>query len=66
MYNKGTGEVFYEIINDNLEGTYDSRLSIRLSKGIKYGFYKGYALEIEGNYHKIIKDQNVNQRLLCK
>ncbi len=60
MYNLGTGELFYEIINDSLQGTYDSRLSVRLVSGVKYGFlYKDcYALEVEGSYHKIIKGHN--------
>ena len=60
MYNKASGEVFYEIINDSLEGTYDSRLSVRVFSGSKYGFiYKNsYCLEIEGSYHKIMKGQN--------
>lgn len=56
MYNKSTGEIFYEIINDSLECTYDSRLSVRVSSGSKYGFFNFvdgksentcYALEIE-------------------
>lgn len=60
MYNKDTGEVFYEIINDSLEGTYDSRLSVRVLSCIKYNlFYKdSYCIEVEGSYHKIIKGHN--------
>lgn len=29
-YNKFDGEIYYEIINDHLEGSYDSRLSVRV------------------------------------
>lgn len=60
MYNKASGEIFYEIINDSLEGTYDSRLSVRVFAGTKYGFNfkNSYSLEIEGSYHKIMKGQN--------
>lgn len=67
MYNKSTGELFYEIINDSLDGTYDSRLSVRVSSGSKYGFFNfvegrgentAYCIEIEGSYHKLMKGQN--------
>lgn len=60
MYNKASGEIFYEIINDSLEGTYDSRLSVRVSAGTKYGFKfeNDFSIEIEGSFHKIMKGQN--------
>lgn len=61
MYNKSTGEVFYEIINDSLEGTYDSRLSVRINKCDKYetfGYKDFYMLSVEGSYHKIFRGQN--------
>lgn len=52
-------ELLYEIINDHLEGSYDSRLSIRVGCGSKYNFVNlGYYIEIEGSYHKIVKGYN--------
>lgn len=52
-------ELLYEIINDHLEGSYDSRLSVRVGCGSKYNFSKlGYYIEIEGSYHKIVKGYN--------
>ena len=54
-----TGELIYEIINDHLEGSYDSRLSVRVGCGVKYNFVdKGYYIEIEGSYHKIVNGYN--------
>ncbi|MCI8444285.1 MAG: hypothetical protein HFJ37_03875 [Clostridia bacterium] len=51
--------LLYEIINDHLEGSYDSRLSVRVGCGSKYGFVNlGYYIEIEGSYHKIINGYN--------
>lgn len=57
-YHCSTGEIFYNIINDHLEGSYDSSLSVRIDNGIKYKFPTGYVLEIEGSYHKIIRGYN--------
>lgn len=54
----GTGQVFYEIVNDSLKGSYDSSLSVRVGSGAKYNFVNMYYLEIEGSYHKIIKGFN--------
>lgn len=54
-----TGELLYEIINDHLLGSFDSRLSVRVGCGSKYNFVnKGYFIEIEGSYHKICKGYN--------
>lgn len=47
--------VLYNITNDSLQGSYDSRLSVRVGIGSKYGFNSidgGYYIEIEGSYHK--------------
>lgn len=57
-YNKSTGELYYEITTDSLVGSYDSRLSVKVSDNA--GKYKmsGYLLEVEGSYHKITKGQN--------
>lgn len=57
-YNKSTGELFYEITTDSLEGSYESRLSVKVSDNA--GKYKmsGYLLEVEGSYHKLTKGQN--------
>ena len=58
-YNKEDGEIFYEIVNDHLEGSYDSRLSVRVGCGSKYRFAnQGYYIEIEGSYHKLVKGYN--------
>lgn len=57
-YNFGTGEIFYEIVNDHLIGSYDNRLSVRTGCGSKYNFKDMYFLEIEGSYHKMIKGYN--------
>lgn len=57
-YCKGTGEVFYEIINDKLEGSYSSSLSVRVGQGAKYKFINNYYIEIEGSLHKILKGYN--------
>lgn len=49
----------YEVINDHLEGSYDSRLSVRVGCGSKYRFNTlGYYLEIEGSYHKFVHGYN--------
>ena len=57
-FNMGTGEVYYEIVNDSLKGSYDSSLSVRVGSGVKYGFVNNYFLEVEGSYHKIIRGYN--------
>lgn len=57
-YHNGTGQIFYTIINDKLEGTYNSSLSIRVGNGEKYKFLNMYYIEIEGSYHKIKKGYN--------
>lgn len=57
--NNNTKTVLYEITNDHLEGSFDSRLSVRVDCGSKYSFTnKGYYIEIEGSYHKIILGYN--------
>ena len=43
----GTGELFYEIVNDFLEGSYDNRMSVRVGSGVKYKFINNYYLEVE-------------------
>ena len=57
-YKADTGEIYYKIVNDRLEGSYSSSLSVRVGEGIKYRFINSYYLEIEGSYHKIIKGFN--------
>ena len=57
-YNNETGEVFYKIINNNVEGSYSSSLSVRVGNGAKYKFGNMYYIEIEGSYHKLIKGYN--------
>jgi len=54
-----TGELMYEVVNDHLEGSYSSKLSIRVGTGAKYSFCDlGYYMEIEGSYHKLIRGYN--------
>lgn len=57
-YHASTGEIYYNIINDHLQGSYDSSLSVRVDSGVKYRFVEGYVLEVEGSYHKIMKGYN--------
>ena len=57
-YNKKDGEIFYEIVNDKLEGSYSSSLCVRVGTGAKYKFIDKYYLEIEGSFHKIMKGYN--------
>ncbi len=57
-YNQKDGEIYYEIVNDKLEGSYSSSLSVRVGCGAKYKFVNMYYLEIEGSYHKIIRGYN--------
>ncbi len=46
-YSMSTGEVFYNIINDHLKGSYDSSLSVRVDTGAKYRLLDRYIIEIE-------------------
>lgn len=46
-YKKSTKQVFYEIVNDHLEGSYSSSLSVRVGEGIRYKFINNYYIEIE-------------------
>lgn len=60
-YNKKDGEVYYEIINDHLEGSYSSNLSVRVDYTKKYNLYDYkycYIIEVEGSYHKFSKGYN--------
>ena len=57
--NKGSGELLYEVVNDSLEGSYSSKLSVRVGCGVKYHLAENdYYIEIEGSYHKIWKGYN--------
>lgn len=54
-----SGQLHYEIINDHLEGSFSSSLSVKVDSGLKYRFCNlGYCIEIEGSYHKIVKGYN--------
>lgn len=57
-YNQKDGEIYYEIVNDKLEGSYSSSLSVRVGTGVKYKFVNMYYLEIEGSFHKIMLGYN--------
>lgn len=58
-YSNKTQVKYYEIVNDKLEGSYSSSLSVRIGCGSKYKFVDGmYFLEIEGSYHKICRGYN--------
>ena len=59
--NNNNNQKLYEITNDHLVGSYDSRLSVRVDSGVKYGFCNkdgGYCIEIEGSYHKWVMGYN--------
>ena len=57
--NKGSGELLYEVVNDSLEGSYSSKLSVRVGCAVKYHLSDNdYYIEIEGSYHKIWKGYN--------
>ncbi len=45
--NRESGEVFYEIVQDSLKGSYDSNFMVRLLSGTKYQFINGYCIELE-------------------
>lgn len=57
-YNKKDGQIYYEIVNDKLEGSYSSSLSVRVGSGAKYKFINMYYIEIEGSFHKIMLGYN--------
>lgn len=57
MYNNSTNTIFYEIINSSLKGSYDSSLSVRVDEAGRYN-QRGYVIEIEGSYHKIVNGHN--------
>jgi hypothetical protein len=46
MYNDSKKEIYYQIVNSSLNGTYDSNLSVRVDTADKYK-RSGYVLEIE-------------------
>lgn len=57
--NKSSGELLYEIVNDHLEGSYSSKLSVRVGCAAKYHLSElDYYIELEGSYHKIWKGFN--------
>lgn len=59
--NNNTNSTLYEITNDHLLGSYDSRLSVRVGSGEKYRFCSkngSYYIEIEGSYHKWVLGYN--------
>lgn len=56
-----TNSTLYEITNDHLQGSFDSRLSVRVGSGEKYRFCSkdgSYYIEIEGSYHKWVLGYN--------
>lgn len=57
-YHNATGEILYTIVNDSLEGSYGSSISVRVGDGTKYKFVNQYYIEIEGSYHKLIRGYN--------
>lgn len=57
-YNKSTGQLFYDITSDNLEGSYSTSLSVKVGEGAKYGFINSYCIEVEGSLHKMLQGQN--------
>ena len=54
-----TGEIFYEITSDHIEGSFSSKLFYRVfPKGDKYGFQDDYIIILEGSVHKLVFGQN--------
>ena len=54
-----TGEIFYQITIDNLEGSFSSSLYCRVyDRGDKYGFSNDCVIVIEGSVHKLVYGQN--------
>ena len=57
--NRKYGELMYEVVNDHLEGSFSSSLSVRVGCGSKYNLCEtDYFIEVEGSYHKIWKGFN--------
>lgn len=57
--NKKDGVILYEVVNDHLEGSYSSSLSVRVGYSSKYNLFDTeYCIEVEGSYHKIWKGFN--------
>lgn len=57
-YSNETGELFYYITNDHLEGSYSSSISVRVENGAMFRFVDSYCIIIEGSYHKFKKGYN--------
>lgn len=58
-YSKNTGEVFYNIVTDKLEGSYSSNISVRVLSGRVFsGLDSEYYITIEGSYHKFKNGYN--------
>lgn len=55
MYKIADKMIFYEIITDSLEGSYDSRMSVRV---LECPAKSCYILQVECSYHKIVKGHN--------
>ncbi len=56
-YNLNNNTIYYEIVNGHLQGTFDSRLSVRVGDSSRYGF-NGYYIEAECSYHKLVRGHN--------
>lgn len=57
-FSKSTGEIYYDITSDSLEGSFSTNISVRVGVGAKYGFVNSYCIEIEGSLHKFRRGQN--------
>jgi len=57
-YSNETGELFYDITNDHLEGSYSSSISVRVENGAMFRFVDSYCIIIEGSYHKFRRGYN--------
>ena len=44
-YNLNNNTIYYEIVNGHLQGTFDSRLSVRVGDSSRYGF-NGYYITL--------------------
>ena len=53
-YDLSTGEVFYNVVQNKIEGSYSSNINLTFNI-VGYDIYKMY---IEGSLHKVLKGQN--------
>ena len=57
-YSIKTGELYYQITTDSLEGSYDTRLSVKVSDNACKYKLNGCLIEVEGSFHKLCLGHN--------